>query len=514
MEIDSLSEVFRELETIRAERISLISDAVRGELGQVLTPIAVARELADCVSTWGPDVRLLDPGAGAGTLSAVAALAALNSSAQLERISITAIDVDLTMHESAERSLGLAADWLQRRGVEVDIEILDHDFLEYAADRYTGLFQDPHRYTHVIMNPPYRKISSDSLARRFSEQLGAPVPNLYAAFMLGGLAALQEDGQLIAITPRSFCNGPYFRRFRRALLQSSILQGLKVFESRESAFSDQAVLQENVITYLKRSDEEAVEHSVRIEVGDVGTVSVRRDVSSSNVVFPDDSASVIHIFDSDRAVQSAEFVKSLPCSLFDLGLEVSTGPVVDFRNRESIVESPGRDCVPLIYPSMVREMGVSWPSSAKKPAWIRATRDTQALLLKAGTYVLVKRFTSKEERRRLIAGVVDSNDLPQSDWWGIENHVNYLHTDGDSLDPALARGIAAFLNQSVVDDFFRTFSGHTQVNASDLRSLRYPHVADLKILGSSKDPLAACKAWVDRRLTVATPVGIAAGDHP
>ena len=49
----------------------------------------------------------------------------------------------------------------------------------------------------------------------------------------------------------------------------------------------------------------------------------------------------------------------------------------------------------------------------------------------------------------------------------------------------VARGLAAFLNSSVVDLFFRQFSGHTQVNATDLRSLTYPTTGQLESLGST-----------------------------
>ncbi len=56
---------------------------------------------------------------------------------------------------------------------------------------------------------------------------------------------------------------------------------------------------------------------------------------------------------------------------------------------------------------------------------------------------------------------------------------------GRGLDENLARGIAVWLNSSVIDKFFRTFSGHTQVNATDLRTLRFPAVETLRCLGKN-----------------------------
>jgi adenine-specific DNA-methyltransferase len=49
----------------------------------------------------------------------------------------------------------------------------------------------------------------------------------------------------------------------------------------------------------------------------------------------------------------------------------------------------------------------------------------------------------------------------------------------------LAKGLAAFLNSSLVDLYFRQFSGHSQVNATDLRMLRYPTRSMLERVGTA-----------------------------
>ena len=103
------------------------------------------------------------------------------------------------------------------------------------------------------------------------------------------------------------------------------------------------------------------------------------------------------------------------------------------------------------------------------------------MLLPEGWYTVVKRFSAKEERRRIVASVWSPSDNPGE--VAFENHLNVFHIGGRGLDEDLARGIAVWLNSSVIDKFFRTFSGHTQVNATDLRTLRFPSMETLRCLG-------------------------------
>ena len=120
--------------------------------------------------------------------------------------------------------------------------------------------------------------------------------------------------------------------------------------------------------------------------------------------------------------------------------------------------------------------------SSKKPNALVVSAETSALWMPSGMYVLVKRFSSKEERRRVVAAVFDPS-LVSSSVVGFENHLNVFHEEGHGLRPALARGLAAFLNSTLVDTYFRQFNGHTQVNATDLRNLKYPTAAVLERLG-------------------------------
>ena len=482
------------LEGIRSAAIAEIRLEDRKGLGQVLTPVPVAHLLADTFSDWRGDVVLIDPGAGAGTLSAVAALKALSADQRPSSMRVLAWEVDPRLAARSEQSLALVSDLFRVQGVPFGFEVLNEDFLSSAVEMSDGQPPQVGTATHAILNPPYAKLSPSSGESALAERLGAPVPNIYAAFLLAASALLKAGGEMVAITPRSFCNGPYFKHFRMALLSRNGLRSIRVFESRTCAFADQGVLQETAITHLVRGVPQP--EAVRVQVGDPGSHAVERDVPSEEVVFEGDGEAVIHVAESQRAARAAALMRGLPTTLETLGIAVSTGPVVEFRARPHLRAHYAPGLVPLLHPSSVGEGGVAWPCSGGKPAAIKDSEATASLLTQRGDYVLVKRVSSKEERRRIVAAPLLADDLPDCTRFGIENHLNYLHSQGRPLSRVLAIGLAAFLNHGLVDIYFRSFSGLTQVNASDLRRIRVPDQAVLERVGSAPCPREACDEWI------------------
>jgi adenine-specific DNA-methyltransferase len=138
----------------------------------------------------------------------------------------------------------------------------------------------------------------------------------------------------------------------------------------------------------------------------------------------------------------------------------------------------------LIYPTHFENGGIRWPKEGRKPNALLDNTETKPLLVPNETYVAVKRFTSKEEPKRVVATVI-SPDLFDTQWIGIENHLNYYHRQGRGLDARLANGLTLFLNSTAVDSYFRQFNGHTQINANDLRKLPYPTEHQLLALGAN-----------------------------
>jgi adenine-specific DNA-methyltransferase len=102
----------------------------------------------------------------------------------------------------------------------------------------------------------------------------------------------------------------------------------------------------------------------------------------------------------------------------------------------------------------------------------RLCDNSLRLLIPTKNYVLIKRFSSKEEKRRLTAACFLKAAFPFP-YVGIENHVNYVYHAERDLSQEEVYGIAAMFNSKLMDRYFRTISGNTQVNATEIRAMNF-----------------------------------------
>ena len=464
----------------------------RADLGQFLTPPATARLMASMVRATGTTLRILDPGAGLGALSAALVGALCARARPPHSIELVVYEIDTAVRTSLEQTLADCATICKRYGIRFTSELQSTDFVGDAVSILRGgLFAtEGVPFDVAILNPPYRKIATDSKERRLLSQVGIEASNLYAAFLALTVGLLRTGGEFVAITPRSFCNGPYFRDFRAALLDQVRLRRIHSFEARDLAFSEDEVLQENVIMCAQKTRDDVGKVIISTGLGPDDLLPSWHEVTSSRVANPNDRDLVMHLPADGLSDLILDRLAALSCTLDDLGVSVSTGPVVDFRSDDWLRGTPDSSCAPLIYPSHFAAGLVRWPClGGRKPNGLVRNPSTETLLIEKGHYVLVKRFTSKEEPQRIVAALLDPLTIP-GDRIAIENHLNYFHANGRPLPPDMARGLTVYLNSTLLDCAFREWSGHTQVNASDLRRMRYPSRKQLESLGRRSEVLS------------------------
>ncbi len=437
------AEATRSSTVLRTDRFS------REKYSQYLTPYQTARLAASMFSPLETTTHIhcLDLGAGTGILS----VALFERYGQ--QIVLDAIELDGVMAERCRIELGSYG--ISHNLIHADV--LDTELMPI--------------YKRIILNPPYKKMAAKDKKQHL---LPTRSPNLYTAFIMKGIQALCPDGELVAIIPRSWMNGRYFEPFRNWLLQNASLDAMHIYKSRSEVFSDTNVLQEIMLVKIsKKTQSETITISESANKNDF--ISYRQ--FPANELIGSDEQKIITV--SPNCSHNTHETVTLKSA----GFCASTGKIVDFRNKEYIREYFESGCRKLIYPCNFRNGIFVHPVSNEKPQWISAVNETVTRqLIDAGSYVVVKRFSSKEEKRRIKAYYLELTS-PEA----LENHLNFIHAGTARnvvpLDPVMAKGLVLWLNSSHCEEWFRARSGSTQVNASDLNDAPVPSANQLHALG-------------------------------
>ncbi len=296
---------------------------------------------------------------------------------------------------------------------------------------------------------------------------------------------------MIFITPRSFASGPYFRRFRESFFGEVVPKAIHLFDSRKEAFGRDEVLQENIILVgVKQPPSRYCDENAQVRISMSSGANdladcFHRQVSLRDVLDYDSPDKILHVPVETEEQRLADVVNGWTGRLSAHGLAISTGPVVPFRAVPLLCE---QGCVPethapLLWMQHVQAMQAQWPRTAsRKPQFIMVNEQALPLLVPNKNYVLLRRFSSKEQHRRLIAAPY-LQTIVAGKYLGLENHLNYIYRPGGEMSKEEALGLSALLNSRLLDTYFRIFNGSTQVSATELRAMPLPPLDALEELG-------------------------------
>lgn len=495
------------------DTLSERSQIQRKENGQFLTPDLVGRFMATQLGPLRDGDRLLDPSIGSGVLACALVECAIIEGRPVE-LWINGYEIDKELSEVAREALERAAKRAKEKGITVHARVYNRDFiLDCTPSSQLGLFQStatgkarkPLLYNKIIANPPYFKLNSDDTrVKAVAGQINGH-SNIYTLFMALSARMLAPNGCACFIVPRSFCSGAYFTSFRREFLSQTLPLSLHLFESRHETFSKDTVLQENVIITFRKLQSKNVPESGFIRISssknalDIGK-SKARTISMKHFIREYKNRLNFRLPTSEFDEQVIEVVDSWPGTLQKYGWEVSTGPVVAFRARQFLADEGAveqQEAFPLLWMHNVRNGMVEWPSPrSNKPQGLFPAEAAQDLSVPVSNYVLLRRFSAKEEPRRLIAAAFLRNQFTHRKV-GLENHLNYIYKKNGELDDDETLGLSAILNSALLDRYFRISNGNTQVNAMELRALPLPHQAVIRQIGERYRSVDQSETGVD-----------------
>jgi adenine-specific DNA-methyltransferase len=461
----------------------------RKALGQYYTGSIVATYMASLVEpTQKKNLTLLDAGAGTGILTACTALHVLEGGCK--SLHSVLYELDDEVLPSLEQTLRIISNVFKTKKASFTYEIRCADFVLARPDKIHS--EEP--FDIAVINPPYFKYSATSSPyAKSASDLYHGDPNIYASFVAIAMASISQKGQLIAITPRSFTNGLYFKGFREYLLTHSSLNLIHIFKHRDKVFKNKesSVLQENIICrYAKGGVSESI--NIRSSNCDDSIKHAEEAIYPTDLIIdPSNDQRLIRIPETPEDANILRAAETLESTFESSGYFISTGRVVEHRSREFITDdNKSKNSVPLYRPHNITPLLASWSGEHKKDVSFVLNDGYEKHVIKNNNHVLLKRFSSKDEKRRLVA-TIHLSSMGNNELIGFGNKTNYLGVIGEVLDNVEAYGLAAIFNSSFMDKYFRCISGNTQVNATEIRVMKFPNRQQVKDIGRQVQKLTS-----------------------
>jgi len=461
--------------------------------GQFFTPLEIACAMASYAEVNNKSVSILDPGCGTAVLSCALIEHLINSNKNLSSIKLVVYETDPELVPALKKVLEYLEHWVKNKDIQINILLHEEDFILHNADYFNepgDLFTKPAElFDIVISNPPYFKLAINDPRVIAAKVVVNGHPNIYSIFM--GLSAkmLKADGELIFITPRSYAAGNYFKKFRTYFFKLIDPDRIHLFVSRKETFRKDKVLQETVIfkgTRRNRNDENVIISS-SAGIKDLADPSIK-SFPKKVIIDIHSTEKILYLPTTDFEEAVLDIVRDWTGNLSKYQIQISTGPVVAFRSWKYIreqFENSSVQLVPLFWLHNIKQMKLEWPVyKPGKGQYINVEENSRPLLIPNNNYILLRRFSSKDDKNRLIAAPcfkVNSD----SDFIGVENKVNYIYRPKGHLEKNEIVGLCAIYNSRFYDTYFRIFNGNVNVSATELREMSLPSLEMIKEIGDS-----------------------------
>jgi len=472
---------------------SAVSQKHKKEQGQFFTPVEIASLMATYSDFEGDAVRILDPGCGSAVLCCALVEHLVHSNKDLKQVDLVAYETDADLIPFSKRALQYLKEWAGEKGVEIHTTLYKEDFVLHKAgcfDEVGNLFARPtDLFDIVISNPPYFKLSIDDKRVKVAKVVVNGHPNIYAIFMALAAKLLADNGELIFITPRSYAAGRYFKAFREYFFKRIDLEKVHLFVSRKETFSRDKVLQETLI--IKGTKTRHPKPRVLISSSE-GIKDLHaphfKTFAKHHIIDIHSKEKILYLPTSEYEEKVLNIFRSWTGKLAKYGINISTGPVVAFRCRDHIseyFENGSVKVAPLYWLHNVKQMALEWPVHKKsKGQYIRMNEKSAHVLIPNRNYVLLRRFSSKDDKHRLVAAPYFAS-FSSSKYIGVENKVNYIYRANGQLDSREVIGLCALLNSRLFDTYFRIFNGNVNVSATELREMPLPPLEIIHLIGDT-----------------------------
>lgn len=228
--------------------------SLRKNIGQFFTSKETAKFMTSLFNMPSKDqIKVLDPGAGSGILSAAVIEEIEKQCNKSSRVELTCYETDTDIIPLLQKNLQYIKNTTQ---INLSYQIINDHYILSQSNDFSGSILasiSPPKYDIIISNPPYFKLPKDSPEVLAMQTICYGQPNIYFLFAAMSLFNLMLEGDMVYIIPRSWTSGAYFVSFRKFILTFGKITDIHIFTKRDNIFDMDQILQETMIIKIKKN---------------------------------------------------------------------------------------------------------------------------------------------------------------------------------------------------------------------------------------------------------------------
>ncbi|MEG2985268.1 MAG: class I SAM-dependent methyltransferase [Peptostreptococcaceae bacterium] len=454
-----------------------VSKKERKSKAQFFTTLSIAQYMSSITNKYNDRdiINLLDCGAGTGIL-ACSLIDKLIQEGFRGQINIDLYENDPKVVEVLIENINI----YKLKYENLNVNIFQENFVLSNKEKWENK-EFEGEYDIIIANPPYKKLTKSAEESIAMQSVVYGQPNIYFLFMAMSVQLLKVEGEMIFITPRSFTSGAYFKAFRNYFLENINLTNIHIFNSRNDVFKGEEVLQETIITRsVKRLNNKSNLINITVSEG-ADFENSKKIIADCNDLITNCDNRFILLPSSDEEVDILNTLSQYKNNLISLGFKLKTGKVVDFRATEYLVNEEN-GAVPLLWADNFINNKIVNVDNENNLRYVISNDKSKNILQENKDYILIKRFTAKEESRRIQAAIYNKKDF-NFDKIGIENHINFIEKSDGLMTKEEQYGLFCIFNSTILDKYYRIVNGNTQVNATEFNAIPLPDINTIINLG-------------------------------
>lgn len=448
------------------------------ENSQFFTPKYIADKMLNTINIKNlelkKNLKILEPSAGTGILIMYTLLFLFKNS-NIKEIEFDIYELDAELFKTLKKNITSIKSYFDKMDSKIKFNLFNENFIEHNSVKWNK--KNSYCYDLIIANPPFKKINQDSSESKVMKELIYGQPNIYTLFIAMSLKLLDHNGVFCVLSPRNYLSGEYSKKVRNFIFKDYQLSHIHTFDKRDIfQFVNQEVI---ISTYMKTSSK------VKIEISHNGKFKFKTDIE--NIIYDQGNKSILIPNKKSNLSLLKKFL-SFSYSLKELGLKVSVGPIVQFRNQNFLSRDVFSDNYsPLLISNDIKEDNIIYYYNRKniRKTHNKSINNKAKYLLPNSNYLLLRKVTAKDDHNTIISTVLEK-DFFNAKFIGLDNNLLYFHKINKDEEMSLEEcyGLYGLINSCYFKEFYSLINGTHTINVSDFKNMQFPSLESIKKIGN------------------------------